>query len=165
MQLLSERDIAENIPADILEKFRLVKRFDAYKNIHFPASSLDYQNAVKRIKFEELFISQLRVGLYLIALFVTKSLYAQIELRETVRHERMVELAFEGQRFFDIRRWGIAEEVFNVPIKGLTYVNNGQLTTVDQPGVVRNFQQRDYLWPIPQKEMDLNKSLQQNTGW
>jgi hypothetical protein len=89
----------------------------------------------------------------------------QAELRETLRHERMVELAFEGQRFFDIRRWGIAEEVFNVPIKGLTYVNNGQLTTVDQPGVVRNFQQRDYLWPIPQKEMDLNKNLQQNTGW
>jgi hypothetical protein len=89
----------------------------------------------------------------------------QAELRETLRHERIVELAFEGQRFFDIRRWGIAEEVFNVPIKGLTYVNNGQLITVDQPGVVRNFQQRDYLWPIPQKEMDLNKSLQQNTGW
>ena len=63
LQLLSDRDVPENIPADILEKFRLVSRFDAYKNIHFPASSLDYENAVKRIKFEELFISQLRMGL------------------------------------------------------------------------------------------------------
>ena len=63
LQLLSEKDILENIPADILEKFRLVNRFDAYKNIHFPPSSLDYENAVKRIKFEELFISQLRMGL------------------------------------------------------------------------------------------------------
>ena len=89
----------------------------------------------------------------------------QEELRETLRNERMVELAFEGQRFFDIRRWAIAPEVFNTPIAGLTYVNNGQLVTVDQPGVVRSFQQRDYLWPIPQKEMDLNKNLQQNTGW
>ena len=63
LQLLSEKDIPENIPVSILEKFRLVKRFDAYKNIHFPASQIDYENAVKRIKFEELFISQLRMGL------------------------------------------------------------------------------------------------------
>lgn len=63
LQLLSEKDIPENIPADILEKFRLTKRFDAFKNIHFPATQADYENAVKRIKFEELFISQLRMGL------------------------------------------------------------------------------------------------------
>ena len=63
LQLLSEKDIPENIPADILEKFRLTKRFDAFKNIHFPAAQADYENAVKRIKFEELFISQLRMGL------------------------------------------------------------------------------------------------------
>jgi len=90
---------------------------------------------------------------------------SQAALRETLRNERMVELAFEGQRFFDIRRWAIAPEVFNVPILGLTYVNNGQLETVDQAGVVRSFQQRDYLWPIPQKEMDLNKNLKPNPGW
>lgn len=63
LQLLSERDVPENIPADILKKFRLVSRFDAYKKIHFPASMQDYENAVNRIKFEELFISQLRMGL------------------------------------------------------------------------------------------------------
>ncbi|HEY8658200.1 MAG TPA: ATP-dependent DNA helicase RecG [Hanamia sp.] len=63
LQLLSEKDIPENIPADILERFRLVKRFDAYKNIHFPSSQEAYENAVKRIKFEELFLSQLRMGL------------------------------------------------------------------------------------------------------
>jgi len=63
LQMLSEKDIPENIPADILEKFRLVKRFNAYKNIHFPPSQKDYENAVKRLKFEELFISQLRMGL------------------------------------------------------------------------------------------------------
>ena len=89
----------------------------------------------------------------------------QSELRETVRHERMVELAFEGQRFFDIRRWGIATEVINVPIEGLTYVNNGQLETIVQPAFVRSFQLRDYFWPIPQKEIDLNKNLKQNQGW
>jgi ATP-dependent DNA helicase RecG len=63
LQLLSEKDIPENLPADLLSKFHLVKRFDAIKNIHFPATKSDYENAVKRLKFEELFISQLRMGL------------------------------------------------------------------------------------------------------
>ena len=63
LQILSEKDIPENLPGELLSKFRLVKRFDAIKNIHFPVSKSDYENAVKRLKFEELFISQLRMGL------------------------------------------------------------------------------------------------------
>jgi ATP-dependent DNA helicase RecG len=63
LQLLSEKDVPENLPADLLSKFRLIKRFEALKNIHFPAAKADYENAVKRLKFEELFISQLRMGL------------------------------------------------------------------------------------------------------
>ncbi|MEO6136617.1 MAG: ATP-dependent DNA helicase RecG [Ginsengibacter sp.] len=63
LNLLSEKDIPENLPASILEKFRLVKRWDAFKNIHFPSNETDYKNAVNRIKFEELFLSQLRMGL------------------------------------------------------------------------------------------------------
>lgn len=63
LQMLSEKDIPENIPETILEKFDLVKRFDAYKNIHFPATKEDYEKAAKRIKFDELFISQIRMGL------------------------------------------------------------------------------------------------------
>ena len=63
LQLLSEKDIPENIPSGILNTFRLVKKFEAYKNIHFPSSPEDYEKAVKRIKFEELFLSQLRMGL------------------------------------------------------------------------------------------------------
>lgn len=63
LQLLSEKDIPENIPENILQQFHLVARFEAFKNIHFPASQKDFENAVKRIKFEELFLSQLRMGL------------------------------------------------------------------------------------------------------
>ena len=63
LQLLSEKDIPENIPERILKTFRLVKRFDAFKNIHFPKTPADHENAVKRLKFEELFLSQLRMGL------------------------------------------------------------------------------------------------------
>ncbi len=63
LQIISEKDIPENLPEELLSKFQLVKRFDAIKNIHFPVSKNEYENAVKRLKFEELFISQLRMGL------------------------------------------------------------------------------------------------------
>ncbi len=52
-----------------------------------------------------------------------------------------------------------------VPIADLTYINKRQLETVVQPAFDRSFQQRDYFWPIPQKELDLNKNLKQNPGW
>lgn len=89
------------------------------------------------------------------------------ELREIVRHERKVELAFEGQHFFDIRRWKIAEEVMNGPIKGMTYVNqNGELETAVYGSFQRFFDPAvHYLWPIPRKEMELNKNLTQNSGY
>lgn len=49
---------------------------------------------------------------------------SQDELREIVRHERKVELAFEGLRYFDIRRWEIAPDVMNGPMRGITSVQN-----------------------------------------
>ncbi|MEO6818156.1 MAG: ATP-dependent DNA helicase RecG [Ginsengibacter sp.] len=63
LNLLSEKDLPENIPADILQKFRLLNRFEAFKFIHFPKNTEEYDNAVRRIKFEELFLAQLRMGL------------------------------------------------------------------------------------------------------
>jgi ATP-dependent DNA helicase RecG len=63
LSLLTEKEIPENIPDSILEKFRLVNRFKAFKDIHFPSTLADYERAVKRLKFEELFIAQLRMQL------------------------------------------------------------------------------------------------------
>lgn len=90
----------------------------------------------------------------------------QDEMRQIVRHEREVELAFEGFRFFDIKRWKIAKDVMNGAIKGMHYVDkNGDLQTVTFTDFERKFTDRNYLWPIPQKEMDLNPDLKQNPGW
>lgn len=63
LPLLTEKEIPENLPANILQRVKLIRRFDAYKKIHFPASPEEYESAVKRIKFEELFFAQLRMGL------------------------------------------------------------------------------------------------------
>jgi ATP-dependent DNA helicase RecG len=63
LPLLTEKEIPENLPAGILQQLKLLQRFDSYKKIHFPASPEEYNSAVKRIKFEELFFAQLRMGL------------------------------------------------------------------------------------------------------
>jgi len=90
----------------------------------------------------------------------------QAALRAIVRNERAVELAFEGIRLFDIRRWKIAEDILPGSVYGITYQdNNDDLVTV-QVAVNKLFDKnRHYLWPIPQKERDLNSSLTQNQGW
>ncbi|KAA2238480.1 RagB/SusD family nutrient uptake outer membrane protein [Chitinophaga agrisoli] len=91
---------------------------------------------------------------------------SQTQLRAAVRHERTVELAFEGLHTTDIRRWKTAETIYPGPIKGMTYVKNGVLTTVVNNSFIRSFNpQRDYLWPIPQQEIILNKNLVQNPNW
>ena len=61
--LLQPKDIPENIPQDLLEKLQLMNRYDAYRNIHFPLSAELSEQSIKRIKFEELFIAQVRLQL------------------------------------------------------------------------------------------------------
>jgi ATP-dependent DNA helicase RecG len=61
--LIKEKDLPENIPANILDRLRLMGRFEAYKQIHFPANIQSFEAAVRRLKFEELFLAQLRMNL------------------------------------------------------------------------------------------------------
>ena len=84
-----------------------------------------------------------------------------------VRLERRVELAFEGLRIFDIRRWKIAATVMPAPAAlGMDYINAaGQKVTAQQPASARAFPARAYLWPLPQSELDLNPHLTQNPGF
>jgi len=62
MKLLTEKNVPENLPDDILNNLKLVNRFKAYSQIHFPANMQEYDEAVKRLKFEELFMAQLRMA-------------------------------------------------------------------------------------------------------
>ncbi len=59
--MLSEKDVPENLPDDILKKLKLLNRFKAYSQIHFPVNIEEYDEAVSRLKFEELFLNQLRM--------------------------------------------------------------------------------------------------------
>ena len=87
-------------------------------------------------------------------------------LRSIVRNERRIELAFEaGHRFFDIRRWRIAEDVLNGWTHGIQTNES-----MEDDGYIRvSFRTFDpakhYLWPIPQSEIDINDNLTQNPNW
>jgi starch-binding outer membrane protein, SusD/RagB family len=95
----------------------------------------------------------------------------QSTLRTLVRRERRVELAFEGLRWFDIQRWKIGEVrngiVYGVrpgtvePATGkITFSGNN--ITVEHRTFNAN---RDYFWPVPQSEIDINNNITQNSGY
>ena len=80
----------------------------------------------------------------------------QVQMRELIRHERRIELAGEGLYYTDIRRWKTAERDLN----GTIY------NSENSPLAIRSFNAaRDYWWPIPQAELDLNKNLTQNPNY
>jgi len=63
LSLLHEKDLPENLPDSVLKSLKLVNRIEAYRQIHFPSAQNFYDDAVKRLKFEELFMAQLRMNL------------------------------------------------------------------------------------------------------
>ncbi len=62
LQQLSPKDLPENLPDKIIKQYRFVSRWDAFCSIHFPASEEMYTHAIRRLKFEELFFAQIRLG-------------------------------------------------------------------------------------------------------
>lgn len=87
-------------------------------------------------------------------------------MREIIRQERMIELAFEGKRFWDIRRWKTAQDWLNQPIRGL----NPEGETPEEFTSVRvlytpEFSTKDYLFPIRQYNLRVNTNLIQNPYW
>lgn len=88
-------------------------------------------------------------------------------MRQIIQRERLNELAFEGSRFWDLRRWKTAANVINAPVTGWD-INQSQ--TEDYYQIITKFQQkfvapRDYLWPLRNDELSVNFNLIQNPGW
>lgn len=87
------------------------------------------------------------------------------EFRQKLRNERRVELAFEDHRFWDLRRWKIGPSTTDIYGMEITRNNDGSFDY--QPKLIeeRVWNERMYLYPIPQAEIFKNKALQQNPGW
>jgi len=91
----------------------------------------------------------------------------QGQMREVVRNERRIELAFEEQRFWDIRRWKIAKTVYGTALHGVTITKNSNGTFNYSPKVVTTpyFTDAMYLFPIATKETQVNRGIEQNPGY
>lgn len=117
-------------------------------------------------------INQVRARVHMPAVTETN----QAGLRQRVRNERRVEFAFEGLRWYDIKRWKLGPELLNGPVQGVrpgkinmetavvTFSSPNHITV----GAPRVFNaSRDYYFPIPQEDLDANEALKghQNPGW
>lgn len=90
-------------------------------------------------------------------------------LRDLIRNEFRVEFAQEGLRLYDLRRWKILLDEMNKPITGLEYRDYSSGTPKKKaytPATRVDYADKDFWWPIPQSEIDLNKGrITQNKGW
>ncbi len=98
-----------------------------------------------------------------------------LSLRDEIRRERRIELALEGQRYFDLKRWRIADVLGN-DVKGtnINWLPNPEAAAnlrTDSEGFLiahtgRTFDpERHYLWPVPLPQLERNPDLEQNPGW
>ncbi len=128
-------------------------------------TQVDIDNTINKIRA--------RVGMR--PMRITELTAAGLNLRDEVRRERRVELALEGQRYFDILRWKQGDllardvkgmkkslafrpsDVSNLPAdaQGYIIVNNGRVFT----------DPKHYLWPVPLTQTQRNPNLGQNPGW
>ncbi len=104
---------------------------------------------------------------------------SQESIREAVRKERRIELAFEGLRYYDVLRWGIAEKELNHTFTGVklsddpnarNYRGSGTTASPVDEDMYYQFEKRTWsphnrYFPIPQNDLNVNKSLKQNTGY
>jgi hypothetical protein len=90
------------------------------------------------------------------------------QMREAIRRERQVELAYEEHRFYDVRRWKIANVTENIPAYGVDVsINSGVYTYTRKVALAgRLFSDKNYWLPIPRAEiLASNKKLEQNQGY
>lgn len=115
----------------------LLNLAEAENELNGPAGAYDPINKIRN-----------RVGLPDLPQGLTKE-----QMREAIKKERRLELAFEGQHYFDLLRWGPED------------MKAAMESVVNVPGHIRFYEPRVMLWPVPQTELDVNPNLSQNPGW
>ena len=93
---------------------------------------------------------------------------SQAAMRDATRNERRVELAFEEHRFYDVRRWKIADVTENKPAQGINITKSGSTLTYATKVALdgRAFAAKHYWLPIPRAEIQASgNKIQQNTGY
>lgn len=87
-------------------------------------------------------------------------------MREHIYRERQIELAFEEHRYFDLRRWKLAETVLNKPVQGIRVIKDNNTFNYEFfDAEQRVFTPKMYYYPFPLSELSRNRMLIQNQGW
>ncbi len=90
----------------------------------------------------------------------------QAQMRDRIRHERRIEMAFEDNRFWDVRRWKIGVQTFGKTFHGMRITRVGSTLHYERVTVrPRIFDDRRHLFPLPQSEINKNSQLFQNPNW
>ncbi|NCI46579.1 RagB/SusD family nutrient uptake outer membrane protein [Sediminibacterium soli] len=167
--------------------FRLAEMYLTYAEAKIELGAIDQSvlDAINKVRARGYGVPVTAVGSYP----AVKTL-DQAELRKIVRRERRVEFMLEGLRYMDLIRWRLAEKVLTKPVYGLvdpaqqkrdkwpfagvTPLDNdgiGDYSTFFTNGYIRNLLERkfdasrQYLWPIPQVERNVNPNITQNPGY
>jgi hypothetical protein len=91
----------------------------------------------------------------------------QTEMRERIMNERAIEFVYEGQRWYDVIRWGKGVEYFNTPVYGIrtTKLADGSFKLERKKIMDRVFKDYMHRYPIPQSEINKSFNLKNNPGW
>lgn len=136
--------------------------------LNYAEAQNEYMDAPSQEVYDALILLRKRVAIAAGSdkLYGLKANMTKEEMREAIQNERRIEMAFEEQRYWDIRRWRIAEDVFRNPLKGMSIVKNMTSVVYTEVDVLTvNFEERRYLYPLPYSEVIKNSRMIQNPGW
>ena len=159
------------MPEEILANNHGGTAFRNWIFIRYAEILLDYAEAINEVSpnnyKEALAVIQPirdRVGMTL-QLENRADLQSQDAARKFIRRERTIELAYEDHRAWDVRRWGVAKEALARDIYGVDVVReNGQTKYVRKIAQPRVFEDKMYLYPIPEGEV-WKTNIENNPGW
>jgi hypothetical protein len=87
-------------------------------------------------------------------------------MRHIIHQERLIEFAYEGQRFWDLRRWKEAPDEYNKVVEAWNLTEDEPAKFYKPVALYKqNFLLRDYFWPIATSDVERNPNLVQNIGW
>ncbi|HOK35646.1 MAG TPA: RagB/SusD family nutrient uptake outer membrane protein [Paludibacteraceae bacterium] len=144
----------------ILRYTEILLNYAEALNEYLPAPSQDVYNAIISLR-KRAGIPAGSDKLYGLKANMTKE-----EMRKVIQNERRIEMAFEEQRYWDIRRWRIAEDIFKTPLKGMNIIKTlSGLNYSEVDVLTANFEEKQYLYPIPYSEVIKNRNMVQNPKW
>lgn len=163
--------VRKYIPEGILAQNHALTAYRNWIFIRYAEILLNYAEATNEAYgptdevFNALQAIRDRVGLTQ-RLSTRSDLLSQSSLRNFIRKERTIELAFEEHRVWDVRRWNVAEEALGRPIIGVEVAkkDDGTLTFTRKIAQQRVFSKEMYLYPIPETE-EWKTNIENNPGW